>query len=524
MSSQSNKIQKSYKKWTINIYSDLSSITINIQKNDSKIIYQSSFDMEYLLKFKILISKKTLNEIIQFIINLIEKDKIQINENENLKLILLSDKDDNSNIELELIKKENLFQISDSNKNEILKKKNEINILENEQNNIIQNKKLEETIKELLIKNKTLEEKIEEITFQNKKLNERIKILENKNIIEKEEFNKIISSYHQKLINIENQIKKLNNPEKEIQLKYSNLRQINSIKPHNDCIRNVKTFPSGKIISVSVDKSIKIYDDNNFQIIQNISKAHDDAIIDISIKDENNFVTCSKDKNIKTWIKKNIEGMFKNEILFTLNIIIEQAHNDIISKVIFCLNGNIISCSLDKKIKIWEEKKKNNYECIKILSHLNFISSILLIEDKNILISSGVDGTNFWSLNNYDYLFNIKDTWCGGRNALKRLDNDRIIIGGNVDGIIKVISLSEKNIIKEIINNFLCWGICVIKEKGVFLIGGKSNNINVFRNDNYECIQIINNAHSNFINGIIELKDKSILSFSDDKIINIWSF
>ena len=358
MSSQSNKIQKSYKKWTINIYSDLSSITINIQKNDSKIIYQSSFDMEYLLKFKILISKKTLNEIIQFIINLIEKDKIQINENENLKLILLSDKDDNSNIELELIKKENLFQISDSNKNEILKKKNEINILENEQNNIIQNKKLEETIKELLIKNKTLEEKIEEITFQNKKLNERIKILENKNIIEKEEFNKIISSYHQKLINIENQIKKLNNPEKEIQLKYSNLRQINSIKPHNDCIRNVKTFPSGKIISVSVDKSIKIYDDNNFQIIQNISKAHDDAIIDISIKDENNFVTCSKDKNIKTWIKKNIEGMFKSEILFTLNIIIEQAHNDIISKVIFCLNGNIISCSLDKKIKIWEEKKK----------------------------------------------------------------------------------------------------------------------------------------------------------------------
>ena len=521
--SQSNKIHKIYKKWIISIYSDLSSIIINIQKIDSKITYQSSFDFKYLIKFKLLISKETINDIIQFIINLIENNKIYINENENesLKLILLSDEDDNSNIELVL----NLFQFEDSNNNEnkILNNKNELNNLQNKQINLIQNKELEEIIKELYLKNNNLEEKIEELTLENKKLNEKIKILENKETIEKEELNKIISSYNQKLINIETQIKNLNNSENKTHLKYSNLRQINSISPHNNCIRNVKTFPSGKIISVSVDKSIKIYN-KNFQIIQNISNAHDDAIIDISIKDENNFVTCSKDKNIKTWIKRNIEGMFKDEIEFTLNNIIEEAHNDIISKVIFCLNGNIISCSLDKKIKIWEEKKKNNYECIKILSHLNYISSILIIEDKNILISSGVDGTNFWSFDNYDNIIYIKDTWCGGRNALKRLDNDRIIIGGSSDGIIKIISLSDKIIIKEIINDFLCWGICVIKEKGVFLIGGKSNNINVYRNDNYQCIQIINNAHSNYINGIIELKDKSILSFSDDKTMNIWSF
>ena len=60
-------------------------------------------------------------------------------------------------------------------------------------------------------------------------------------------------------------------------------------------------------------------------------------------------------------------------------------------KVIYFLNGNLISCSWDKTIKIWKEN--NNYENIQTLEHSDRIGTLLLLEDKNILISSGWDGT-----------------------------------------------------------------------------------------------------------------------------------
>ena len=66
-------------------------------------------------------------------------------------------------------------------------------------------------------------------------------------------------------------------------------------------------------------------------------------------------------------------------------------------------------------------------------------------------------------------------------------------------------------------------GIRLIEDKGIFLIGGKSNDIRIYRNDNYECIQIIQNAHDDYIFGFVELKDGSILSYSYDKKIKIWN-
>ena len=80
---------------------------------------------------------------------------------------------------------------------------------------------------------------------------------------------------------------------------------IKSINDHKDAIYSVSMFPSGKMISVSNDKSIKIYD-INFNLIENIENAHDWGIIYVEIIDENNFITCSFDHTIKTWIKKKI--------------------------------------------------------------------------------------------------------------------------------------------------------------------------------------------------------------------------
>ena len=139
---------------------------------------------------------------------------------------------------------------------------------------------------------------------------------------------------------MEKRIEKLEKYHKpKIQLTSCNLKNIKTIKPHNNYIGSISCFPSGNIITVSDDKSINIYD-INLNILQKIKKAHDNYIIYVEIKDENNFITCSKDKNIKLWIKNNN--------VFKMNKIIKNAHEDQINKVIYCSNRNLSSCSNDE--------------------------------------------------------------------------------------------------------------------------------------------------------------------------------
>ena len=296
-------------------------------------------------------------------------------------------------------------------------------------------------------------------------------------------------------------------------MKY-NIKLIKTIKAHNNWINSIKLFPSGNIISVSNDKSIKIYD-FNLKLLQSIKNAHDDYITSLDIKDENNFVTCSWDHNIKTWIKT------KNK--FKLNQILKNTHSDWINQVQYYLNENLISCSNDCTIKIWEENNKK-YQIQTILNVSDWVGSILILEDKNILITSGYDGTKFWNINNFELIINFSNINCGYKNALKRIDEDRIIVGGDDDEIMIIISIKERKIIKQIQNGFKCWGICIIEELGLFLIGGVSKDIKIYRSDNYECITIIKDAHNDNILGISQLNNGLILSYGKDKIIKVWSF
>ena len=151
-------------------------------------------------------------------------------------------------------------------------------------------------------------------------------------------------------------------------------------------------------------------------------------------------------------------------------------------KVIYCSNGNLISCSLDNKIKIWKENNNNNYDNIKILNHSKHVNSILLLEDKNILISSGEDGTKFWDLNEINNINCIKyfeDTFSGWHGGICRLDEDRIIVKNMKIHSLKVISILNLNIIKEMNHPFQCWGITLIEDKGIFIIGGVSKDIRI---------------------------------------------
>ena len=288
--------------------------------------------------------------------------------------------------------------------------------------------------------------------------------------------------------------------------------KINSFKGHNDTITSISIFPSGNLITVSRDKSVKIWD-YDFNLIQLIKQAHNGSILDVSIKDDNNFITCST--YIKTWIKK--------ENIFILNETINNIDYDIIKKIIYLPNKQIISCSYENII-IWEKNRKKKYQFVTIIN-LNNIESILLIENENLLLFSGWVGTGFLKRNTYQLINFIQDAKSYCKDGMQKLDNDRIIIGEGSK--IKIISISKQRIIK-IIKDIDCKIICVLNDKNIFLTGGYEigkyyKDITVFRNDNYKLIHIIRGVHEDEIYGIVYLKNGKFVSFSEDETLKIWS-
>ncbi len=476
-------IRKTYNNYQIELKQEKDSLRISMYNN--QVFYEANFSTNYLQnKFEI---RVPIKEIISEICQLIDERKIEIEGN---KLIL---KRNQGNIELTLVES---FQT-------ITKLEEKIKLIGIISLSIIIflfilfililtysfNKKIKDLENSKI---KEINERV--INLEEIKINERINYLEKDNVNINNIINEFVPNQNQNLTKI-------------------NLTNTNTIQKHSNRVQSASIFPSGNIVSVSDDKSIIIYD-NLFNVLQIISDAHSQEIYYVEIKDENNFVTCSKDKTIKTWIKRNNK--------FEINKTINDAHDSDIIKVIYNSKGNLISCSLDYSIKIWEEKN-GEYINIKTLSHSKYIFTLLLLEDKNLLVSSGADGTIFWDLNNNYQKIIFNDTYCEWNHGIERIGNDRIIIQDNSTFNLKIFSISQKKIIVQIENDFESNAINNFENKGIFFVGGEKD-IKIFRNDNYELIQTIRNAHMDWINGFIELKNGSIASFADDYTMKIWSY
>ena len=111
MKQHNTSIQKQYQQYLIKLSSDSDLVNIIIEKENT--IYESNFNLQSLHQHQLLMKSLTTQEIIEFIIELIDINKIEIKEeNTNLKLILISTLPNHSNIELNLLKK-NINEMSD---------------------------------------------------------------------------------------------------------------------------------------------------------------------------------------------------------------------------------------------------------------------------------------------------------------------------------------------------------------------------------------------------------------------------
>ena len=75
-------IQKKYQKYLIKLSSDSDLVNIIIEKDNT--IYESNFNLQSLYQYQLFISSLTTQEIIKFIIELIDMNKIEIKEEKEI--------------------------------------------------------------------------------------------------------------------------------------------------------------------------------------------------------------------------------------------------------------------------------------------------------------------------------------------------------------------------------------------------------------------------------------------------------
>ena len=244
-------------------------------------------------------------------------------------------------------------------------------------------------------------------------------------------------------------------------------------------------FPSGITITGSWDGKLKIY--KTFDIKKKFSeyKAHNSCIMYISIKDDNEFASCS-DIEIKIFnIKKD-----GNEFIIENKLYIENAHNDVINKILYSENNILFSCSMDNCIKLWNLNNKD--ENIKIINENDNIFCFDFLNKENILISSGVYGTNIYDItinnNPFSITSNIKLTYenviCLSRFGITNMNDGKIIVCGNY---INIISINKKEILFRKKLEFTIWDSYFVKEdKELFFIGSSNIIVIISENDQSE--------------------------------------
>ena len=228
-SNMNQSIEKIFDEYKIIFKSKQDYINIQIQKNNHLNVFESKFNLKYLHKYKLLMGNLSIDEMIEFMNELIDSKRIKIEEYENnLKLILISTIKSYPNVELIL-----------NEKNIIEKLINEIEGMKNE------NKLLKKNYEEI-------REKIELIEEENKKINFKIQLIEKK---QQDKLNKYYKSENENNKNFE--LIKM-----KIKLSNDLIKMIKSLSQSNDN-KNTKIDLSKQLLNCNKNKIDEIIFNSN---------------------------------------------------------------------------------------------------------------------------------------------------------------------------------------------------------------------------------------------------------------------
>ena len=244
---------------------------------------------------------------------------------------------------------------------------------------------------------------------------------------------------------------------------------------------------------------------------------NEDCIVYLLRLRNGNLVTCSQDKEINIYEKN------------TFNLLLSwTGHLNSINCICELKDSRLVSCSDDKRISIWKYDiiNKSYFQEIIFVAHTSFINKIISLSDNNFASCSEDNHIYIW---NSKPPYNKKCSLIGHKcevTSIIQLRNKKIVStsGNKEGGMMKIWTLDDNNdniINQESILDVFCYCMNSLVELGNNKIAVGGYKIIRIVNLNRKQIEAKIECHNCLISSITVLNNGYIVSASEDGNITI---
>ena len=229
---------------------------------------------------------------------------------------------------------------------------------------------------------------------------------------------------------------------------------LKTFEGHSRDIKSVKLLNETKIVTCSVDKSIKIWNLTTGQCEKTL-KGHTKWVNEILILSDKRIASCSDDETVRIWKFRSMLGIVSKKVLKGHTSSVESIAKIFIESIntknlTFESNMHLLSGSSDKTIKLWDI---DSGKCLRTFEgHEGPVMCIDSLTNERVLSSSGDKTIKIWNVNNGICLLTLSGhtdlVYC-----IRALSDDRIISGSR-DKTIRVWCLQKNSCIETIESNW----------------------------------------------------------------------
>lgn len=291
------------------------------------------------------------------------------------------------------------------------------------------------------------------------------------------------------------------------------IKKQSSLQEHIGYIYSLCKIDDDNFASGSSDGTIKIWNKNKSTSLSTIKSEDGGWIYSLCKVNDKLLAASSSDGTIKVWDISSFDSPFLKATL--------KGHTNSVVKIILLKEKNVlVSCSYDKTIKFWDMDLMQDLEIS--ITQEDPVTSIIELQDGRVC-SGGENSIHFYtdiSSKEIKVDHTIEGTKCSYTNSMIQLESGALIVADETN--IKVYDVNTYELTYEVQgeNQWICC-LCQVGED-CLLSGGEGNSIVQWDLATRQIIQSIH-GHDDCIRDILFLKDVFV-SCSDDTTIHIWNF
>lgn len=360
-----------------------------------------------------------------------------------------------------------------------------------------------------------------------KYLEEKIKFLENENKLQKD----LITSLHEQIILLKEKLQmkpesanKINQNSSINTINFKNISEREPIhfmsKHHANKIYCIAILKNKRLVSGGYDTKIIIYDKNYTHPELEI-KEHSAAVTSLIVASNGNLISSSCDKTLKIFKieeSTNKTGLSLNYFLLQT---INTTHSDNIIHVRELSSNKLVSCSLDTQLNFYLPQN-NNYSLEITIDVPKAVYDFLEILNDQLVVSFA-DSLHLFSLKNRKFIKELKEISCYPdwvNDCLCLLKQNHLVVCGN--GYLYVVDLIQFKLLNKINTNSNNVSLCYWNDR--LFVGTNNGMIQEYKVDdmNLSKISFKEKCHQNYIWQLLLDDEGNLISCSQDNYIKIW--